>query len=399
VAQHLDLGRRKALRVRIGTALHLEARSIVDATTKRRQKDLIERIVSNGDALWDEPPFALDKSLRALADGLPQLRPANGDPALTDLHERKDALGAMLRQSDCASCAGKNICRGDAVHDDLVVTQHGKCLDIVKDLLFLLQKWCTEIYAEFSEISPTIELSTASTHDLANHGLLERFGISGWHQVGRSSFPTSTIGLTIQDRSFNWESLCSLYYTFLHELFCHAFQAMHATRREDADRYCPWSEGWMDRLAFEIAREWLVSRVRELPEWLQNHTSDVDRISGSIHDYRYKSGAALPDPHGDRRRAASEAFAILWHAWGRQGAVADHRITLFSIRLNLLDIPPDARMQFGINLPLVLAAPGSERFELACGKCSEFAVGEVPGHEFLAQIRELVPAALISQNS
>jgi hypothetical protein len=376
--QHLDLGRRKSFRVRFAAATHLFAGSFVGADAHRKCLDLLQLAQATGDGLWDDG-LSFDTSLQQMAEALPVLHKRWNDTPLGNAWEQ---FKAELRSSHCGDCG----CCGDR-SDHTAVERHGRCIAPLPELLKRLHARCAALYSFVAGAAPTVTLATSPTDTRDDRGMLDRFGLSGWHQLMPGSPPASIVGIEIRDRHFDFVTALGLYYTFLHELICHAFQGIAGTgKRMDADRFCPWSEGWMDALAVELAVAWLTEPATDFPDWLTGPADRASSISRDINSARSRPGPMLDDYQCGLRGNAKEAFHHLHKRWATTGHLPRNRVTRFSIRLNAVNMPPHERRKVGETLAYLLKTPKSETFIQTVGSCALFADGEIDWPAFNEQI-------------
>lgn len=376
----LNLAQRKALAARIAAAIALESTPLPAATaaSKAIHSTLLEAIRGQADFLAANGSGRLDASLRQLAEFI-DAQPIQGNDAAHDaLRLRKTALARALRRQTCTRCErdiGK-VCEGeDPASEDPIVFKGGYCIDEVKQLAELVGRWADELYS--SAGAPPADhaflLSTSGAHAAADQGLLKEFNISGWSEVREPHAGETVVGLVIKERALNWSGLAGLFYILIHETICHGLQSLDGGKRASAEEKCAWSEGWMDRLAFELTRTWLDTRPRKLPDWLRHNRVEADAIASQYHERRYAPSGTLLEADAERRRAARIAFLWLHDALGWAGPLETHPIVKFSVRLNAASLRPEQRERLTALLHGALETEGSRRFESAVGLCSTFA--------------------------
>jgi hypothetical protein len=165
--------------------------------------------------------------------------------------------------------------------------------------------------------------------------------------------PTSVRLFVLKGHRVSGDDLWQLAYALHHELVCHAFQqaaANGAKPRKNAWAACHWAEGWMDAVAYQIAKNWARDDYKRC---LGFGGSSAIKAMSAVHDARY------PDPDNSTYaqrlpRQLSEDDAWLrfhareaMHRLGKLlGPVAGGDASLyarwFSLRLNA---HPDATLE------------------------------------------------------
>src|SRR5882724_2606830 len=120
-----------------------------------------------------------------------------------------------------------------------------------------------------------------------------------------------TVTIVLKPDGMDSRDLWHITYTLCHELLCHAFQGAFAHGKlPNAHQKCHWTEGWMDTLAFDWARE-LVDDQGMPQSWLPLRGDDARGELSRFHERRYKEPRGLDEDETLRRRRAREAYRRL----------------------------------------------------------------------------------------
>jgi hypothetical protein len=372
--RHLDLSQRMAFAARMSIAIELEARPLQAGDRNAiKTQDLIRRsLVSEAELLQTGPP-RLDEALKKLA-GLAKTRSVHGQGvAFDDLRARLIRLSDDLAQVSCRKCARSEagICKGDPAHDQLTVSTRGHCIAKLRDLVRCVDEQARRIYAEAADQMPTVDLSTATTHEDKENGLFRQFNIGAQCEVQSDSKLTSIVTLIIKESHFDWNVLCLLPYIVAHEVVCHAFQDLHSGKRAGADEKCVWSEGWMDRFAYVLTLHWL-DKAR-FPSWLMVDPVKVADQTNHVHLWRYAPRDSLTKEDAAPLHDVRNLFDEVRKRWGRDVSLDGHRISKFTARLNAAPVSNQLREDIAMSLGgLMRNTSAREKFELALGACSGF---------------------------
>jgi hypothetical protein len=378
---HIDRGRRAALAVRIAAAVELESRPLPGAdkhATQQRDAILSEAFLEADYAEGGEGQ--LDHRVREIAAKLEGRQIVGSGPAIDELRRRRDGLVQKLRTLDCTACAtAEKVCSGTKVQDSHIVTSSGHCIKPLKDLVAYAEALAREIYeaCDRTFCVPHLEFSTSDAQRDADRALLKDFGING---ISETRGEKPSIMLEIKDGHFRWKTLCQTLYVLVHELVCHAYQGGAAANRPNADEKCSWSEGWMDRLAFELVRHWIGQSDPRVPEFLQRYAPAVDTHTVQFHERRYEASGTLTPLYQERRLSARQTFDDMKQAWSLQSQqhLPSHRVTRFSTKLNLCNVSGENREKIVTWLSVNTAGPGM-RYERTLQACSEFLGHGDPG--------------------
>jgi hypothetical protein len=174
--------------------------------------------------------------------------------------------------------------------------------------------------------------------DPIHDGDFGQFRIIGTADI--SSAPRR-IKLKIRDQKLNGRDLCHVAYVLHHELVCHGFQrGNNATSGGSGGAHptCHWSEGWMDKLAFELAKDW-VEQGGAAQQWLPLGSVNAQGAISSYHEARYTNPPDLTELDAKIRRAARQSFQDLQDAFVQNGLARSERdardlVYRFSLTVN-----------------------------------------------------------------
>lgn len=371
---HIDLGRRASLFVRIVTALEMQARELPNSDDQVADENdhFVRQVLLEADRA-QRGTRRLDAKLREIAVVVQDYAIEGDGPAVQELRRRRDALAARLAAVNCETCAraAEKICTGGAADSDVVA--HGQCIALLHELLDFVQLRAAELYRSFNDDfePPGVEFSTSNAHRYADRDLLATFGIHAWTDV---SGETASINLEIKDEKFKWETLCQSVYVLAHEFVCHVYQGGAAGFRPNAHDKCSWSEGWMDRLAYELVRHWSQDDAIALPKVFEWHRDSLEEHCHMFHEARYadKQSGTLKAKDRKRRRSARGAFDVIKRCWSAGVRVPAHRVARLSTKLNLCSLTGAEREKIVTWLAVNTVLPGSKRLERTLQACSAF---------------------------
>jgi hypothetical protein len=382
---HLDLQRRKQLAVRLATARWLDGLALPDCTedAAREHASLIHWLFGVIDGPGRDDAVHLDAFLHDVCKELAHRSYKGNGPAINELQRRSAEVCKLLERIRCEACAGSRarICCGEHMQDDEVVRAGGECLAEIKEATRWVENRVRALYAVHSNQSelPPIRLDTDHAHSKKRAGVFDRFHINGWTEY----WPEITVvGLDIKDDAFVRAILFQMLYVLAHELVCHAFQALRAEQRCQADEKCSWSEGWMDRLSFRLVESWLgEDPPANLPDWILNSRREALNACRELHEARYAEPGDTLDPrYRQRRQAGREACDALHDAWEGQASVfAERRSLEFALRLNLHDQTDRERDSLTQRLACLrhLDADSPARDQIVAA-CSDFLLHDSP---------------------
>jgi hypothetical protein len=268
-----------------------------------------------------------------------------------DFSDALNQVVAALPGHHCGCCSAKNkpCAKGVSTFTNVDRKLGGRCIAPLKRRFAELQRWVQGLVRELPACSSyakaTIQFSTINWNFYDERHIVQKFSVGGY----AVSYPlgdghATRVSLAIRDKSFQWEQFCMLPYVLLHEILCHAFQSLdNPVVRGDAHPADAWSEGWMDRLAFELALEWLKRRQRSLrfspPEF-----DDAKQQMRLLHDFRYRRTDLTP-PADDEVKSLPEdgrdAFIEVRAKYGEKYgplSISEHPLTRFSLRLNAITL-------------------------------------------------------------
>jgi hypothetical protein len=406
--EQLDLARRKALSLRLASAAVLRdiALPMVDERTKasplpQHLRDRLHRAAKDVRDEVEPWPARLDACLRKVAEEL-NLLPTQGDVLVREAIDRlRDELAHRLQGiscDECASCCDGQPCNNNPDNDAHVVTKGGFCLSEIRDIFHTCCALVDARYAELGEergpVRPDeIKLAMSHTHHNNRNGLLIAGHIDGWLDLeGPDNRRSVVVGLTIKDDAFDWPSLCRLPYVLLHELVCHAYQNLRGNgAREGGGPYCTWTEGWMDSLAAEFAKEWFESTT--LPA-LAADPSTAFGHANALFEGRYDAATSgLDDIRLGLRKAARDGRRDLARAIGgadpEYGRATGER---FSLLANLQIVDRKTRNRLAQLLAGLVQVPCSTRAKQVANACDCFIeAGDI--RKLINDIDALVPVA------
>lgn len=295
--------------------------------------------------------------------------------------EFSDALNQVvgaLPTHHCECCSAKDKRCAKGVSTFINVDGGGRCISPLKRLFVELQFWVQDLVQQLPTCSSyakaTIQFSTINWNFYDERHIVQKFSVGGYAASYRLGNGHATrVSLAVRDKSFQWEQFCMLPYVLLHEILCHAFQSLdNPIVRENAHAADAWSEGWMDRLAFELAREWLKRRQRSLrlspPEF-----DDAKQQMRLLHDFRYRRTDLRPPADDevkslpeDGRDAFIEVRAKYDQKYGPL-SISEHPLTRFSLRLNAVTLDRKFRVGRVLQAFRYLAKFDAARLRLIVG--------------------------------
>lgn len=130
---------------------------------------------------------------------------------------------------------------------------------------------------------PEIHYETSVIEDAIQ--ALAPFRVTGSADINSSP---RLVRITVVDGDLRAVDLCQISYVLYHELVCHAFQSLgEGAAPENVPASCYWTEGWMDKVAFDMARKWIAEQVREPAPWLPLVGADAEDAIWQVHSLRY----------------------------------------------------------------------------------------------------------------
>jgi hypothetical protein len=372
---HLTLNQRKALAARIALAQHLDF-AVLPACTKQAASafEKLKRLVidpANDIDTAEAENGRLDAFVSEIAQKAFQFAISGTDDASIELGRRKASLTRELLAIKCADCTGSaKVCSGISGDDDFV-SKKGLCIEPIRQIEDLIEKQVAELYQSTGPTIriPTLVFSTVAMPPGPGGGLLDNYHVAGETEVADDKGPVSVVTLKL-----------------FHELVCHAFQGLlppprtasvKKTERTSAEETCSWTEGWMDRVAVQLAYRW-VRTSRSARPWFQYREADAREKIEDIHKARSEISASLKGMALTHRRAALHAFDQLQRGLsGFRPARVARSLIDFSLAVNLFNVESRSggvtwRERLLALLEVRLSVPGSERYDDAISACRVF---------------------------
>jgi hypothetical protein len=234
------------------------------------------------------------------------------EPARARLAPKVAILETGTREMLCAVCApqGAHECKGNnAALDDAQVTSVGACITLVRGMQAHAFAIVAHALQELGAVEPMTSSSaipfqwgtawtgaattTTPTQDL-QVGACTRF-------LDDAEGPFSGIELVIGVDHFDWDSLLSIVWAFVHEFFCHAAQRLPAgsPKRTPCRQSCAFYEGWMDELAFEVLDNTSVTAAPNT--FLSKFETALKAAAALFRSHRYAHGPGRSRPVESRQ--------------------------------------------------------------------------------------------------
>lgn len=216
------------------------------------------------------PLKALDLSLREAVDGFKSVsayKLVTGD--LSSKTIMKSVTGALSVLS-CQTCSSSNdICEGLAqTNDDDLVHRKGACISQLRQMFEVAHDAAKAYYAAYasnfpSNPSPDIVFSTGHTEFIPE----KEHPLEGFYAGAVTRFIDESgqaraevkLKLTLGKHGFKLDlyTYKGILYVLFHECIAHAFHGLLPTfdKRWTSDPFDSFSEGFMDRVAFEVLKE------------------------------------------------------------------------------------------------------------------------------------------------
>ncbi|MBA4338767.1 MAG: hypothetical protein C0421_07980 [Hyphomonas sp.] len=185
------------------------------------------------------------------------------------------------------------------------------------------------------------------------------------------------IVLFLPERGFDKASFCAMPYVLMHELICHGAQGISGPcPRAAGGPDCPWSDGWMDCLAYETCLNYLFLGNANFAPWLESMAAAIAAAAQAHHAARYQSAGkltALRELAAMARNEGKEA----WHALRNVAAAiyrqlpgvtpyeaetkADALRRTFSLLYNAADVAHEERAALVTGLWTLLSGGNADR--------------------------------------
>jgi hypothetical protein len=289
---------------------------------------------------------SLEQAFDALRSEIDRKLERDSEILTTDLKERLEKLRHSLRSSSCGRCKAKHQLMDYCLPNEKTyakVSAGGECIEPVKALCSEIYNWVTKevFWPRDDAPGPVITLATTHQPFQSEAEIIRKFAVSGWASVVRGEEANTAVGIYVREHAFGWEQYCLLPYLLLHEIVCHGLQSLDGRGpRCDADPDDAWSEGWMDRLAYRLARQWL----EKAGGWILTPDDQDLAVKQSIdlHDARYETVAGSVGPLYGR-----EVFDKVQQSYGAPTTdwqLSTQPITQLSLRLNACTLSKDERL-------------------------------------------------------
>lgn len=343
--------------------------------------ELLRRFASSVTQLESEaPPPRLDAFLSArlaIADSYYQtLSNDERKPLVKPMQNLRQALNVTL----CAACAGPggHVCDGqDPRKDQAQVTRVGLCIQLIRDMHdhivpALRQLVSARVYpAQRGDIN-TLPYAWGTEWP----GPPTRIGPSPEPKVGactefRDALPDrhAEVRLSLASDELDWPSLLMVPWVFAHEFVCHVLQipADAGKPRPRCRLACPFYEGWMDEVAFQLFQHEIVPALdpARWPFVLQNRQG---LLNGAYQhrDWRY-----------DRAPGVSPKQQTPQWTQGAEAALA-----VLEFFRSVVPTPPDALRQLvNLSFQIGAAATSTEHLDHAVYGCTAAAALALTGGE------------------
>jgi hypothetical protein len=222
---------------------------------------------------------------------------------------------AETSASRCASCpgrktAGAGICN-DSPSDHSTIAGGAACLAVVHDAFDFARALAEHMLEDAFGIAFPLDIRLKTSFLLSGD-----LTASNRHDDGEH--PVDVVDISLPRWGFDFPSLARLPYLFAHEIICHAIQGragFDGTRRAGSGE-CPWSEGWMDRLAAEAVEEMLLAGPEAaitIPTWMEEENGRIALIAREAHASRLISSDRAFDFDFSLRRQADAGYWSFEH--------------------------------------------------------------------------------------
>ncbi|WP_413989193.1 hypothetical protein ACMDCR_24880 [Labrys okinawensis] len=376
MTEHLDLSELTPFAARY--LLAENARIHVGSGYDRKVLKLIE---AHADCLGSEDG-GLDQSFTQLADKVRIHCDDFRGKITPGLSDKLKTLTEHLDKRRCSYCKPKDngesipACdRHNPTYGAVSAPGGGNCIQPLMKRFASLSNWVESLWCALpyrnSMPSLPIKFATSRRTFEDSQAIVQRFSVSGYAQslpLAEEGKYFTKVGLEIRDESFGWQQFNLLSYILLHEILCHAYQSLDKPDiRLDAEPSDPWSEGWMDRLAFKLTVQWL-NLHRHTPlqseSEVRNGGSEVRyamRQIEDLHNARYGNDVSM---QGDLDLSTGrEIFDDVVQSYSdklNKLPFSRHPITIFSLRLNAITRDPTLRVKDLVNIQFMLESDPRE---------------------------------------
>ena len=320
----------------------------------RRVVDVIETEANNLTEMVDDD---LEKNFEYLKSRIEEQRQRYQHDLDPSIRDSLCNLEKCLNTHVCRHCESKGKCRrGSETFAIVDPPKGGRCIAPLKKLFYSLNGWVEELWRKVPDSieRKSLPITLATTHRAFENdqSIVGTFFVGGYaRSVHNHNDYRRKVGLHIVSERFQWQQFNLLPYILMHEILCHAYQNLEdADRRLDDDPQDPWSEGWMDTLAYELALEWLRNNPKS-PFQNEPELREAERQTQALHHARYTrhTGAAGTARPADGR-AAYERVASCYLPRYAAMPVSERPVTKFSLRLNAMQLSPQQRLKTLIRL-------------------------------------------------
>jgi len=391
MTQHLELQHLKGFAARLHLASHIGSHKKYEPA-----RNVNKALETFTDDLWHHRYKSLEQAFQALQTEIDSKLEFFGDTLPPGLRGRLEKLRDSLPKWSCNNCKNKHKLTDYCLPNEKTyakVSAGGECIAPVKALCKGIYKWVKNevFWPRDNAPEPVITLATVHRAFERPPEIVRRFAVGGWASVVKGGEPNTTVGIDISDRAFGWEQYCVLPYLLLHEIVCHGLQSLDGQGpRINADPDDAWSEGWMDRLAYMLAHQWL----DKAGGWVLT-LDDQDMVGGcalapdddqeiargwaltqddkdmavkqtiELHEARYEMAALSLGP-----RYGREVFDKVQKSYGAliTGVQLSRQpITQLSLRLNACTLPKEERLTLLKNFD-TLSTTDPSALHSACAK-------------------------------
>jgi hypothetical protein len=278
-------------------------------------KENLEAIIAQKDHKLDENRIPLYEIRNEI---LTEFIKAAKD-VLKQYPNNKELLKAISDKVTSFKCGEKpaiSACDG-GYDDDDNIKECGSCIRPLFVMFDFVAEMTRANYFKFSSLyrkkehSKDMVLSTFHD-DKKPHQFYVNYNVSGFTEFhsGREGKDISEIKLILCLKKFTPNSYLSILYVLFHECVCHAFENIirFGERRLSFDTDHPFSEGWMDWVAFLMMKKMLGQHGSY--KISKNHIEIAEKFHKSRVDYEYQ-------PYKD---SGQQYRNILYRAQGKQAA-------------------------------------------------------------------------------
>jgi hypothetical protein len=364
MTEHLDLQHLKGFAARLQLAIHIGSYKKYEPA-----RNVNKALETFTDDLWHHRYESLELAFEALQTEIGRKLELVGDILPIGLKERLETLRDSLPQWSCGNCKNKHKLTNYCLLNEKTyekVSAGGQCIAPVKALCKDIYEWVKNevFWPRDNAPGPVITLATTHRAFERQPEIVRRFAVGGWASVIKGREPNTAVGIDIREHAFSWEQYCLLPYLLLHEIVCHGLQSLDGRGpRINADPDDAWSEGWMDRLAYRLARQWL----DKTEGWALTPDDQDMAVKQSIelHEARYEIAAMSLGP-----RYGREVFDKVQKSYGTPITdlqLSRQPITQLSLRLNACTLPKDERLTLVERFD-TLATTDPKALHSACAK-------------------------------